>query len=305
MSTTTTNYNLIKPSSSDAADITSTNTNWDTIDSKLNELDSDFTTNKFLTVPASSTNGTSYTATIDDLTELKPGISFVIIPNTTSQSTTVTLNVNNLGAKNIRIPLNANTSGTTIFPSTNWLVANKPVRVTYDGTQWKTDVQIQSASNIHGTVPISNGGTGASNVTNALANLGITQGTWKPTVAFNTTSATSYSTQTGTFTKIGNTVILSFNICCVAPVTGDISINNWAPICGYGTVGYSGGGVYSPIYPYTSDNSGFIGFKITNNNTIMPIISNHTSNGVYSAVGQGYSGETIYLCGTVVYPCSE
>lgn len=37
MSTTTTNYNLIKPELTDAADITATNANWDTIDSNLNK----------------------------------------------------------------------------------------------------------------------------------------------------------------------------------------------------------------------------------------------------------------------------
>lgn len=38
MSTQTTNYNLIKPSLQDAADITATNQNWDTIDAKLHEV---------------------------------------------------------------------------------------------------------------------------------------------------------------------------------------------------------------------------------------------------------------------------
>ena len=38
MSTTTTNYNLIKPELTDAADITAMNSNWDTLDTKLKEL---------------------------------------------------------------------------------------------------------------------------------------------------------------------------------------------------------------------------------------------------------------------------
>lgn len=39
MSTKTTNYELIKPALTDAADITATNVNWDKIDTKLKELE--------------------------------------------------------------------------------------------------------------------------------------------------------------------------------------------------------------------------------------------------------------------------
>lgn len=38
MSTTTTNYSLIKPELTDVADITATNQNWDTIDAELKDL---------------------------------------------------------------------------------------------------------------------------------------------------------------------------------------------------------------------------------------------------------------------------
>ena len=38
MSTTTTNYGLVKPEITDAADITAMNTNWDTVDTKLKEI---------------------------------------------------------------------------------------------------------------------------------------------------------------------------------------------------------------------------------------------------------------------------
>ena len=38
MSTSTTNYNLVKPALTDTADITAMNPNWDTIDTKLKEL---------------------------------------------------------------------------------------------------------------------------------------------------------------------------------------------------------------------------------------------------------------------------
>lgn len=38
MSTTTSNYNLIKPALTDAADITAMNQNWDKIDAELHEI---------------------------------------------------------------------------------------------------------------------------------------------------------------------------------------------------------------------------------------------------------------------------
>ena len=38
MSTTTTNYGLVKPELTDAADITAMNINWDTLDTKIKEL---------------------------------------------------------------------------------------------------------------------------------------------------------------------------------------------------------------------------------------------------------------------------
>lgn len=40
MSTRTTNYSLVKPELTDAADITQTNGNWDTIDTELNKINS-------------------------------------------------------------------------------------------------------------------------------------------------------------------------------------------------------------------------------------------------------------------------
>lgn len=41
MSTTTNNYSLVKPALTDPADITATNSNWDTIDAKLKEVETE------------------------------------------------------------------------------------------------------------------------------------------------------------------------------------------------------------------------------------------------------------------------
>ena len=59
MSTTTTNYNLIKPELTDAADITATNENWDTIDTELkNRLPlSGGSVSGYIKIPISSSGG--------------------------------------------------------------------------------------------------------------------------------------------------------------------------------------------------------------------------------------------------------
>lgn len=200
MSTTTSNYGLIKPELTDAADITAFNSNWDNIDSELKGLDSDIdsltiTLNSEIddinrqianlntdvyndinsrVVTAKSTDGTAYTATVSGITELYTGLEIIIIPNTASVSVSPTLNINGLGAKNIRVPLTTNTSAVTTMESSNWLVADKPVKVRYDGIQWETDLCRPSASSLYGTVGIENGGTGATSKEEALANLGLT-----------------------------------------------------------------------------------------------------------------------------------
>ena len=56
-------------------------------------------------VTASSSNGISYTATVNGLTSLAVGARITIIPNKNSASTSPILNVNSLGAKNIQMPI--------------------------------------------------------------------------------------------------------------------------------------------------------------------------------------------------------
>lgn len=200
MSTTTSKYGLIKPELTDAADITAFNSNWDKIDAELKGMDSEIDSlsrtldseiddiNRQISnlntdmdndvnsrvVTAKSTNGTVYTATVPGISELYTGLEIIIIPNTSSVSNNPTLNVNSLGAKNIRVPLTTNTSAVTTMESANWLTADKPVKVRYDGVQWETDICRPSASSLYGIVSIENGGTGAATKAEALANLGLT-----------------------------------------------------------------------------------------------------------------------------------
>ena len=103
--------------------------------------------------------GAAYTATVDGITALEAGLSFTIIPHTTSTSKTATLNVNGLGAKMLRRPLSSNNTTTVANSTDNWMYVNKPVEVMYNGTYWiVTSMPRANGPDIYGTVPVANGG---------------------------------------------------------------------------------------------------------------------------------------------------
>lgn len=117
-------------------------------------------------------DGTAYTATVEGIDALVAGATFVMIPHTTSTVAMPTLNVNGLGAKNLRRRVSNSTVTTVVASSTNWLYKNKPILVTFDGSYWIADFPRPNATDIYGTVAIANGGTGASTADAALENLG-------------------------------------------------------------------------------------------------------------------------------------
>ena len=122
-------------------------------------------------VTASSTNGIAYTATVNGIDSLYVGASFIMLPNRVSASQSVTLNVNNLGAKELRRRVSSGSSSTASGYNNDWLAANKPVRVMYDGLYWIVDIIQAHASDLMGSVPITKGGTGATDGSTGLANL--------------------------------------------------------------------------------------------------------------------------------------
>jgi len=122
----------------------------------------------------SAGTGAAYTATVKAIEALSTGANFVMVPHVTSTTDAPTLNVNGLGAKNIRMRISNSPKSTIQLPSDNFLDAGEPVRLVYDGTQWVVDDMVQpNANGLYGTVPVTSGGTGGTTVAEARNNLGL------------------------------------------------------------------------------------------------------------------------------------
>lgn len=118
--------------------------------------------------------GAAYTATVKAIDTLVVGANFVMVPHVTSTTTAPTINVNDLGAKNIRMRISTAPQSTIQLTNAGFLVANKPVRLVYDGQYWIVDDMVQpSANGLYGTVPVASGGTGGTTVEEARNNLGL------------------------------------------------------------------------------------------------------------------------------------
>lgn len=151
----------------------------------------EFVRNQSITTSGS---GSAYTATVEGITSLSAGISFVMVPHVASVSSSPTLNVNNLGAIRIRRRVTNSTGTTSSGGSDEWLSAGKPIRVEYDGTFWIADLPRPNATDLMGAVPVANGGTGATTAAAARANIGAV--TVTGCVVTLSTSSWSSNTQT-------------------------------------------------------------------------------------------------------------
>lgn len=87
-------------------------------------------------VEATSTDGKTYTATVEGITELFAGLTLTIIPNKTNVIHNPTFNLNGLGAKSIMVP--TNNEGSSLFPDEKFFSVSRPVTITYDGNSWLT-----------------------------------------------------------------------------------------------------------------------------------------------------------------------
>ena len=123
-------------------------------------------------VTMDSTDGRTYTCTVPGITELTAGVSFIGIPSIESTNKTVSINVNGLGKKLIRRRVSNRSGLSAIGGSNNWLTSGSPLEFIYNGTCWLVaDMTEPHAEDLMGSVPIANGGTGASDGATGLANL--------------------------------------------------------------------------------------------------------------------------------------
>lgn len=126
---------------------------------------------------ATSADGVAYSVTIPGVYELYAGFEVTIIPNMGSASTAITLDINGLGAKFVRLPVSTNTAMMAQPDTESYFVENRPVKLIYDpkyaskGSWVVVGRQLPSADDLYGTVPVEKGGTGASNGSDALQNL--------------------------------------------------------------------------------------------------------------------------------------
>lgn len=121
---------------------------------------------------AHSTDGATYTVELPGIAKLYTGLEITIIPDKHSTTTLPKLNINGLGDVNIKRRISGSTSITVQSEAENFLIANQPIRIFYNGSAWICDMARPHATDIYGSVPIECGGTGADNAAEALANLG-------------------------------------------------------------------------------------------------------------------------------------
>lgn len=136
----------------------------------MDEIDNFIDANKGII--ANSDDGITYTATVDAITELCVGASFVMIPAVTSEATDPSLSINGFPSKQIvRRRVTATGEFFDAGYNINWLTERAPIRVTYDGSNWVADAPIIIGSELVGAVPIEKGGTDSSNIEQAAKNL--------------------------------------------------------------------------------------------------------------------------------------
>lgn len=130
-----------------------------------------------LPVTATSTDGVAYTATVAGVTELYNGLEITIIPNKTSTAKNITLDINGLGAKSVRLPLSFNNAAMSLPKLDTYYVEGRPLKLMFDeeyiaGGMWKVQgKQYTSAQDLYGVTPIESGGTGGDTAADARANL--------------------------------------------------------------------------------------------------------------------------------------
>lgn len=149
-------------------------TNVDSTDFKAAYENSGANGTLIVTTDTTST-GTAYIANnVPGITELYTGLRIILIPSIRSSSTTPTLNINGLGAKQIRRKSGwRSLSSQMVLRDKLLLETGYPIDLMFDGTYWIFQNEIKpSALDLDGTVPITKGGTGETTASAALISLG-------------------------------------------------------------------------------------------------------------------------------------
>ena len=113
---------------------------------------------------ATSGDGIVYSASVPGVTKLYAGLEVTIVPEVASASNAITLNVNGLGAKSVRLPVSTNTATVAQPESETYFVNKSPVKLMYDpncagnGSWVVIGRQRQSGSDLYGSVPVQKGG---------------------------------------------------------------------------------------------------------------------------------------------------
>lgn len=124
-------------------------------------------------VNASSTDGVTYTATNEKIGELKTGTMIVLIPNMTSTSQSVKLNLNGTGDIKVYQSSSSHSSVMMSPSQTNWLSEQRAVLMVYQETTntvgtvtkiWKTIATRANATDFYGVLAVEKGGTGNTSV---------------------------------------------------------------------------------------------------------------------------------------------
>ena len=115
-------------------------------------------------VEAISSDGAAYSASVPGVTELFAGLEVTIVPNVSSTTTAITLDVNGLGAKYVRLPVSTNTAMLAQPDTESYYVEKRPVKLMYDpnyagkGSWVVVGKQQQSVHDLYGSVPVQKGG---------------------------------------------------------------------------------------------------------------------------------------------------
>ena len=116
-----------------------------------------------LIAEAHSEDGVAYTAAVDGVTELYPGMLLTILPDMSSTATSPTLDVNGTGEVIVQRPRSKFSSAASAGLAVDWIRGGKPMLLQYNGNYWMALAQTKpDADDINGIIDIKHGGTGRS-----------------------------------------------------------------------------------------------------------------------------------------------